>query len=157
MRLFMLLFVSALVVATGAQQPAAIWPTSGWTRATPESEGLSADRLVAFDREIQDGVYGNIDRVVVVKAGRLVVDGRYRRDYKEISRGRLGPIGCGEGCTAAGWMHEFNYYHPNWHQYYQGRDVHLLQSVTKWIDATAIGLALGPTRAGVDGGLSDRQ
>ena len=40
-------------------------------------------------------------------------------------------------------MNEFNYYHPNWHPYYQGRDVHSLQSVTKSIVATAIGIALG--------------
>jgi CubicO group peptidase (beta-lactamase class C family) len=40
-------------------------------------------------------------------------------------------------------MHEFNYLHPNWHPYYQGRDVHTLQSVTKSIAATVIGIALG--------------
>ena len=40
-------------------------------------------------------------------------------------------------------MHEFNYFHPNWHPYYQGRDVHTLQSVTKSIAATVIGVALG--------------
>jgi CubicO group peptidase (beta-lactamase class C family) len=40
-------------------------------------------------------------------------------------------------------MHEFNYFHPNWHPYYQGRSVHTLQSVTKSIAATAVGIAIG--------------
>jgi CubicO group peptidase (beta-lactamase class C family) len=39
-------------------------------------------------------------------------------------------------------MHQFNYYHPDFHPYYQGRDVHTLQSVTKSIAATVIGVAL---------------
>jgi CubicO group peptidase (beta-lactamase class C family) len=138
-----LLIVALLTVTSGAQPSATLWPTSGWTTATPESQGLAGTGLAALDREMQDGAFGNVDRMVVVTAGRLVVDGRYRRDYKEISKGKTGPLGCGEGCTDSSWMHEFNYYHPNWHPYYQGRDVHSLQSVTKSIAATAIGIALG--------------
>ena len=138
-----LLLAAILTVAAGPQQPATIWPTSGWARATPESQGLSAVALASLDTEIKTGAYGNVDRMVVIKGGRLVFDGRYARDYREISRGRTGPLGCGEGCADASWMHEFNYYHPNWHPYYQGRDVHSLQSVTKSIAATAIGIALG--------------
>ena len=99
--------------------------------------------LDAFDREVKEGAFGNVDRVVALKAGKPIFDGRYARDYREISRGRVSDIGCGEGCTDKTWMHEFNYFHPNWHPYYQGRDVHSLQSVTKSITATAIGIALG--------------
>ena len=144
----LLLTAAACVAASTltAQRPAApapLWPTSGWTTATPESQGLSAERFAALDQQIRDGVYGNVDRVVVAKAGRLVVDGRYARDYAAISRGRVGPIGCGEGCTDPSRMHEYNYFHPNWHPYYQGRDVHTLQSVTKSIAATLVGIALG--------------
>jgi CubicO group peptidase (beta-lactamase class C family) len=125
------------------QAPATLWPTKEWARDTPEAVGLSAARFAALDREIRDGVYGHIDRLVVVRGGRLVVDGRYDRDYRTISRGRVGPIGCGDGCTDPDWRHEFNYYHPDWHPYYQGRDVHTLQSVTKSVAATVIGVALG--------------
>ena len=138
-----LLIASLLILAGWVQQPVSLWPTVAWARATPESQGLSAARLDAFDREIKDGAFGNVDRMVVVKGGRLVFDGRYARDYREISRGRVSAIGCGEGCSDPAWMHEFNYFHPNWHPYYQDRDVHSLQSVTKSIAATAIGMALG--------------
>ena len=51
-------------------------------------------------------------------------------------------------------MHEFNYFHPNWHPYYQGRDVHTLQSVTKSVAATVIGIALGRGAIGARSALS---
>lgn len=100
-------------------------------------------RLEALDRDIRGGVYGHIDHLLVARNGLLVVDQRYTRDYRAISRGRRSPIGCGEGCDDPAAMHEFNYLHPNWHPYYQGRDVHTLQSVTKSIAATVIGIAVG--------------
>ena len=129
--------------APAAVQPAPIWPTAGWPTATPEAQGLQSEPFAALDREIRDGAYGNVDRMLVVRRGHAVVNNRYARDYRTISRGQVGPIGCGEGCTDASRMHEFNYFHPNWHPYYQGRDVHTLQSVTKSIAATVIGIGLG--------------
>ena len=132
-------------------QPRTPWPTAGWTRATPESQGLDARRLSELDREIEGGAYGHIDHLLVVRGGHLVVDERYARDYRAISRGQKGPLGCGEGCSDPAAMNEFNYLHPNWHPYYQGRDVHTLQSVTKSIAATVIGIAIGRKDiAGVD-------
>ena len=145
--------VSAVVYraaeSPGEQAAAAVqWPTRDWTRAAPDAVGLSAEPLASLDRAIRDGLYGHVDRLVVIRNGRLAVDGRYSRDYRTISRGRIGPIGCGEGCTDPSWRHEFNYYHPDWHPYYQGRDVHTLQSVTKSIAATLIGVALGRGQIG---------
>jgi CubicO group peptidase (beta-lactamase class C family) len=40
-------------------------------------------------------------------------------------------------------VHEFNYLHPDYHPFYRGREVHTLQSVTKSIAATVIGIAVG--------------
>ena len=132
----------ATTVVTAERQPASSWPTKGWTTATPESQGLNAAAFAELDRAIGADTYGNIDWLVVTRGGALVVDKRYRRDYGAISRGKTGPIGCGDGCTDPAWMHEFNYLHPRWHPFYQGRDVHTLQSVTKSIAATVIGAAL---------------
>jgi CubicO group peptidase (beta-lactamase class C family) len=128
-------------MAASGQQP--LRPAPGWPASTPQAQGLDNAPFAALDKAIQDGMYGNVDRLFVVRRGHAIVDRRYARDYKTISRGRVGPIGCGEGCTDPSWMHEFNYFHPNWHPYYQGRDVHTLQSVTKSIAATVIGVALG--------------
>jgi len=101
-----------------------------------------APTLDSIDRDIRAGVYGNVDRLLVTRKGAIVVDARYPRDYRALSRGRTGPLGCGEGCSDPAWMHEFNYLHPDWHPYFQGRDIHTLQSVTKSIAATVIGIAL---------------
>jgi CubicO group peptidase (beta-lactamase class C family) len=98
--------------------------------------------LDTIDRDIRNGVYGNVDRLYVVRKGEVIADRRYPRDYRAISRGRVGPLGCGDGCADETWMHEFNYFHPDWHPYYKGRDIHTLQSVTKSIAATVIGVAL---------------
>ena len=126
----------------GAQQ-APVFPGTAWETATPESQGLTSAPFDALDEEIRKDVYGYVDHLVVVRGGRAVVNRKYARDYRTVSRGRTRAIGCGEGCTDASKMHEFNYFHPNWHPYYQGRDVHTLQSVTKSIASTAIGIALG--------------
>jgi CubicO group peptidase (beta-lactamase class C family) len=131
------------LAGTPATQGTLVWPTAGWTRATPASQRLDAEGLARLDRDIESGVYGYIDHLLVVRGGHLVVDERYARDYRTISRGRTGPIGCGEGCDDPAWLHEFNYFHPTWHPYYRGRDVHTLQSVTKSMAATVIGIALG--------------
>jgi CubicO group peptidase (beta-lactamase class C family) len=137
------MLVAAISLAASSQPSRVVWPAAGWATATPESQGLSSATFTALDRDIAAGVYGHIDRMLVIRHGRLVVDARYARNYREISRGRSGPLGCGEGCTDPAAMHEFNYYHPSWHPYYQSRNVHTLQSVTKSIAATAIGIALG--------------
>ncbi len=104
---------------------------------------LPAAWLAGIDRDVRAGSYGNVDAIAVMLDGRVVFNQRYARSYQDISRGRVGPLGCGEGCTDRARMDEFNYYHPRWHPYYLGRGVHTLQSVTKTIAATVIGIALG--------------
>lgn len=122
----------ATVAGPGAQnanETATLWPTKGWAVARPASQGLSAEALDAIDRAARDGAYGNVDAILVTRHGRLVADYRYERDYREISRGHDGPLGCGEGCE-------------DWQPYFQGTSLHTLQSVTKSIAATVIGLAI---------------
>jgi CubicO group peptidase (beta-lactamase class C family) len=135
--------LAAVVLAAVLVQPdSPPWPGAAWPAATPESQGLPTEPFDALDRAIAAGTYGNIDRMLVIRNGRRVVDKRYSRDYREISRGHSGPLGCGEGCTDPNALHEFNYFHPSVHPYYRGRDVHTLQSVTKSIAATVVGVAL---------------
>jgi len=137
------MLLSLLPAVLLSQTPAPIWPTAGWTTATPESVGARGDALAAIDRDIKADVYGLVNRLFVTYKGRAIANFRYERDYRAISRGRTGALGCGYGCTDPSWMHEFNYYHPDYHPYFKGRDVHSLQSVTKSIAATLIGIALG--------------
>ncbi|HUF47740.1 MAG TPA: serine hydrolase [Vicinamibacterales bacterium] len=139
------LALAAAAVAVLAGQPSSqgVWPRDVWTSATPASQGLDAAPFETLDTDIRADRYGNVDRLLVVSRGRLVVNYRYGRDYREISRGKMSAIGCGEGCTDPRAMHQYNYFHPNWHPYYQGRPVHTLQSVTKSIAASAVGIAVG--------------
>ena len=44
---------------------------------------------------IRDGVYGHVDRMLVIRHGRVVVNHRYPQDYAAISRGRQSALGCG--------------------------------------------------------------
>lgn len=85
------------------------WPGRDWPQAPA---GAAASAFATLDGELRGGVYGNVDRVLVIHRGQAVANWKYARDYRQISRGRLSPIGCGEGCTDASWMHEFNYLHP---------------------------------------------
>ncbi len=137
-----LIFFTLAFSALKASAQDVPWPTNGWTLSTPVDEGLSADPLHELDRRVRDGDFGYIDRVVVVRHGRLVVNERYDNDYREISRGRTSQIGCGFDCADSSWDHQFNYLHPDWHPYFQGRDVHTLQSVTKSVSATLLAVAI---------------
>lgn len=134
--------IAVAFAAIAMRQPAPGWPTKSWPTGTPESQGLNASALADLDRAAADGTFGHVDWIVVARGGVLVVNKRYERDYRRISRGRSSAIGCGEGCQDPAAMHEFNYFHPRWHPYYEGRDVHSLQSVTKSIAATVVGAAL---------------
>ncbi len=127
--------------ASGQDVP---WPTDGWAVSTPEAQGLQAAPLAELASAIESGTYGYIDRMVVVRNGYLVASERYDNDYRTISRGFEGVLGCGEAtCRDDSELHEFNYYHPDWHPYYQGRDIHSLQSVTKSVSSALIGVAIG--------------
>jgi CubicO group peptidase (beta-lactamase class C family) len=139
-----LLFTTLTLLGNGAARAQDVpWPTNGWTISTPEKQGLDAGPLVELDRSIREGTYGYIDRMVVVRSGHLVMNERYDNDYRGISRGFTGALGCGhESCDDPDASHEYNYYHPTTHPYYHGRDVHSLQSVTKSVAATMIGVAI---------------
>jgi hypothetical protein len=134
----------ALVSCAGDAGDVRPWPTAGWDTTRPEVQGLDPVPLRELHEAIAAGTYGYVDRLVVVKDGRLVVSERYPQDYRAISRGQRSPIGCGwETCADSNELHDFNYLHPDFHPWYRGRDVHTLQSVTKSIAATLIGIAVG--------------
>src|SRR5688572_18816823 len=135
--------LSALLALPAAAQIVAAWPTRGWKTATPAEQGVKPEPWAALDSAVRAGRYGNIDRVLVIRRGYKVLDYRYARDYRTIAAGRRSPIGCGPGACEG--FHEtpgFNYFDPGTHPFYQGRDVHSLQSVTKSVIATIVGAAV---------------
>ena len=140
--------IAAVLLSGGAQAPRTdVWPGAQWLTATPESEGFRRETFDSLDRDIRAGVYGYVDHLLVIRHGRAVFNTKYPQDYRAISRGVEGPLGCGWGCVDKARLHQFNYVHPDWHPYHQGRPVHSLQSVTKSIAGTAVGMALGGSKA----------
>ena len=101
-----------------------------------------SDPLTRLVERIRAGTHGNVDQLYVMRDGKVLVSERFDRDYREISKGKINAIGCGWECADSARMNEFNYLHPTWHPWYQGRPVHTLQSVTKSVTATLFGIAL---------------
>ena len=114
-----------------------------WPRGEPADVGLDVAPLADLAAEVADGDYGYVDRLLLVADGQIVFDERYDQDYVEISRGQSGPLGCGtDACDTPEDVHDFNYLHPDRHPFYEGREVHTLQSVTKSVTSTLIGIAI---------------
>jgi len=114
-----------------------------WPRGEPSDVGLDVAPLADLAAEVADGDYGYVDRLLLVADGQIVFDERYDQDYVEISRGQSGPLGCGtDACDTPEDVHDFNYLHPDRHPFYEGREVHTLQSVTKSVTSTLIGIAI---------------
>jgi CubicO group peptidase (beta-lactamase class C family) len=116
-----------------------IWPLRDWAMATPQSVSMNADSLRAFEDDIATGKYGNIDKMIVTRNGKLLYQKSYPHDYAKIyndsasKRSGLNPH------DPAG---PYNYYNPWWHPYYRRGELHSLQSVTKTITSVIIGVAI---------------
>jgi CubicO group peptidase (beta-lactamase class C family) len=135
--------IAALLLCATAATPAAAqtatWPTKQWPTTTPQAAGLNAAVLDSIDAEITAGRYGYVDRMLVIRRGRVAYDKSYRHDYDraygDSARARS-PL------NAHDLTGPYNYYAPWWHPYYRRGDLHTLQSVTKTITSVVIGTAV---------------
>ena len=130
-----LLVASATSTATAQMA----WPTKGWQTATPQAVGLNAKVLDSLDAEIASGRYGNVDRMLVIRHGRVAFDKSYARDYDRVYADSVHVTG--GALNAHDETGPYNYYNPWWHPYYRRGDLHTLQSVTKTITSVIIGAA----------------
>lgn len=123
--------VAAACGSTPANPAATPWPTQGWATSTPEAEGLDAASLAALDKEFADGAHGQVTGMLVVRHGKVVFEREYDHDFDRLFEGRdpvRGP---------------YNYYDPDWHPYYQHGRLHTMQSVSKSVTSTLVGIAIG--------------
>jgi len=134
----LLLLISCQNPADSKQQPVT-FPIS-----TPEAERFDATALDSVIQRADTGYYGYTDRILVIKNGKVIADRNFDLDYREISRGKSDPIlGCGyQTCADTSEVEAYNYFHPEVHPYYRGSELHSLQSVTKSVTATIIGIAI---------------
>ncbi len=114
------------------------WPLRDWPIATPQSMSMSADSLDALGNDIANGKYGNIDKVVITRNGKLLYQKSYAHDYDKIYGDSVKTKGALNPYDPSG---QYNYYNPWWHPYYRRGELHSLQSVTKTITSVIIGVA----------------
>jgi CubicO group peptidase (beta-lactamase class C family) len=99
--------------------------------------------LDSLHARISRGEFGYVDRLFITRNGNAVANHEYTHNYREISRGRSAAIGCGlDACAAWNQPADFNYFDSSRHPFYMGRNVHSLQSVTKSVASTMIGIAI---------------
>jgi CubicO group peptidase (beta-lactamase class C family) len=131
-------FLLAIATPTsGRSQDTA--PGRAWPTATPAEVGLNAAVLDSIDGEIGAGKYGFVDRMLVIRHGRIAYDRSYQHDYDQAygdSARARSPL------NAHDLTGPYNYYNPWWHPYYRRGDLHSLQSVTKTVTSAIIGTAI---------------
>jgi CubicO group peptidase (beta-lactamase class C family) len=131
-RLLAALVVTFAMHPMAGAQSVASWPTTGWPDATPAEQGLDAAVLDKLHAEFASGEHGYVDSMLVIRGGHVVYEKFYEHDYDATFKGQpdqtRGP---------------YNYHDPDWHPYYQRGSLHTLQSVSKSVTATLIGIAIG--------------
>lgn len=113
--------------------------SAGWPVTTLKAAGINARVLDSLDAEIVRGDYGNVDRMLVIRGGKIAYDKNYRHDYATIyadSSKTKNALNAGDPTGP------YNYFNPWWHPYYRRGDLHTLQSVTKTVTSVVIGTAV---------------
>ena len=142
----LLLAMSSLIPFIVTAGPA--WPTDGWPRDSPQAVGLDPKVLADFDADVAAGKYALIDSFQVFRCGKEVFDRRYAHDYGTI----YGKEARQKGPLNARLTGRYNYFDPAWHPYYQGSDMHSMQSISKTVTSAIIGIAVtrGDFKASLD-------
>jgi len=114
------------------------WPEEHWEVSTPENEGVDAKAIQGITDAIDRGVYGSVDHFLVIKNGRVIADHKYSVDYDEI----LSKSKNTKPISSQVIPEQYNYDDTRWHPFYNGTNLHTLQSVTKSITSAAFGIAI---------------
>jgi Beta-lactamase len=105
---------------------------------SPASLGIDPQPLAALDADIASSKLPLVDSLLVMRCGEVVFDRRYPHDYAatyDKEAHTKGPLN-------ARLTGRYNYFDPAWHPYYHGTDEHTMQSVSKTVTVTTIGIAM---------------
>jgi CubicO group peptidase (beta-lactamase class C family) len=114
------------------------WPSKGWPTGTAASVGLDEEILKNFDADIANGKYTLVDSFRVFRCGKEVFARKYSHDYSHIYANEAKT----KGPLNARLTGRYNYFDPEWHPYYQGTDLHTMQSISKTVTAIIYGVAI---------------
>ena len=106
------------------------WPTDGWPRAEPAARGVDGDVLEAIAGEIEDGAWGYVDAMLVIRGGHAVFERAFEHDYAQANEGRRGAGGI------------YDYFDERWHPFRGDTGLHTMQSVTKSVTSALVGVAI---------------
>ncbi len=126
------------MLLTGPLSAQTAFPAKAWPTGTPASVGINGAVLDSINAEITAGNYGTVDRMVIIRRGRLVYDKHYAWNYDSIygdSARVRNPLNAHDPTG------HYNYFNPWWHPTYRRGDLHTLQSVTKTVTSVIIGVA----------------
>ncbi len=101
-----------------------------WQSSTPEAEGIDPLVIDSIHREISNGTYGLVDRFLLIRNDKIVADYTYEQNYDSVM------------VQYDTTNFQYNYDHTAWHPYYQGTDLHTMQSVTKSVTSVLFGIAV---------------
>ena len=137
-RLAMFACLSGALFALTGVLFASVAGAQDWPKAEPKAVGLDAARLAAFDGDLAGGKYGLVDSMLVIRCGKQAYERSYAHDYGKIY---------GDRAKTAGPLNRdvngpYNYFSPEFHPYYQHRDVHTMQSVSKTVTSVTMGVAM---------------
>lgn len=143
--------LAALLAAQGVEREGTgktKWPTHGWAKDGPARVGLDEKVLAAFDADLASGKYALVDSFEVFRCGKIVYQRKYSHDYGQI----YGKEAKTRGPLNAHLTGPYNYFDPAWHPYYQGTDLHSMQSVSKTVSSVILGIAVtrGDFKASLD-------
>jgi CubicO group peptidase (beta-lactamase class C family) len=108
-----------------------------WPKATPKEFGIDPQKLAAFDADLASGKYGLVDSMLILRCGTGVYDKTYAHDYGQI----YGERAKKEGPLNHDLHGPYNYFSTNYHPFYNGTDMHTMQSVSKTVTSITIGIA----------------
>jgi CubicO group peptidase (beta-lactamase class C family) len=108
-----------------------------WPKATPKEFGLDPAKLAAFDADIASGKYGLVDSMLILRCGTAVYDKSYPHDYGQI----YGERAKKEGPLNHDMRGPYNYFSTNFHPFYNGSDMHTMQSISKTVTSVTFGIA----------------
>ncbi len=113
-------------------------PAQDWPSSTPRAVGLEPRVLADLDADLSARRYGYVDRLLVIRHGKVAYERSYEHDYDRIYGEEAKQPGALNAHDPSG---PYNYFNPWWHPFYHRGDLHTLQSVTKTVTSVVIGVA----------------
>ncbi|MCB0548010.1 MAG: serine hydrolase [Phaeodactylibacter sp.] len=130
--LLLLFALCSLIAACNSAPAVSAPPASGlpWPVSSPSQEGVDSLVLDSIHQDISRGLYGLVDRFLVIRNGKILVDHTYEQDYDSVM------------VLFDTTNYQYNYDHTDWHPYYRDTDLHTMQSVTKSVTSVLFGIAV---------------